>query len=51
MDAIRAMKGGKTVIIVAHRFSTVEHCNMIYNLQDGYIVDQGPPGLVLKGSI
>ena len=51
MDAIRAMKGSKTVIIVAHRFSTVEHCNMIYKLQDGYIVDQGPPGLVLKGSI
>jgi ATP-binding cassette, subfamily B, bacterial PglK len=51
MDAIRAMKGSKTVIIVAHRFSTVEHCDMIYKLQDGYIVNQGPPDLVLKNSI
>ena len=51
MDAIRAVKGSKTVIIVAHRFSTVEHCDIIYKLQDGCIVDQGPPGLVLKSSI
>ena len=51
MDAIRAMRGSKTVIIVAHRFSTVEHCNMIYKFQDGCIVDQGPPGLVLKSSL
>ena len=51
MDAIRAVKGSKTVIIVAHRFSTVEHCDIVYKLQDGCIVDQGPPGLVLKSSI
>jgi len=46
MDAIRAMKGSKTVIIVAHRFSTVEHCDMIFELQDGHIIDQGPPSVL-----
>jgi ATP-binding cassette, subfamily B, bacterial PglK len=51
MDSVRSLKGQKTVIIVAHRFSTVRHCNMIYELQGGRIVNQGPPNLVLPKDI
>ena len=51
MDSIRGLQGHKTIIIVTHRYSTVQHCNMIYKLQDGKIIGQGSPGLLLEGTI
>lgn len=41
MKAIAVMHGSKTIIIVAHRLSTVENCDQIYRLQSGRIVGQG----------
>lgn len=41
MQAVRALQGDKTVIIVAHRLSTVEYCDRLYRLEDARIVDQG----------
>ena len=41
MQAVRALQGDKTVIIVAHRLSTVEYCDSLYRLEDARIVDQG----------
>ena len=35
MDAILAMKGAITIIIVAHRLSTVENCDVIYKIDSG----------------
>jgi len=48
MDPVIAMKGVKTIIIVAHRLSTVEHCDYIYRLKDGRIIEEGRPSDVLK---
>jgi ATP-binding cassette, subfamily B, bacterial PglK len=39
MDAIKAIKGIKTMIIIAHRLSTVEHCDKVYRLDSGYVVN------------
>jgi len=39
MDAVRDLKGDKTIIIVAHRLSTVEHCDYIHRLVQGLIED------------
>lgn len=39
--AIEALKGDKTVIIVAHRLSTVERCDTLYFMRDGMTVDSG----------
>ena len=39
MDAVRALQGIKTIIIVAHRFSTVQHCDRIYRLEKGRTVE------------
>jgi len=41
MEAVRALQGNKTVIIVAHRLSTVEYCDRLYRLEDSRIVDEG----------
>ena len=37
MATVRALKGEKTLIIVAHRFSTVEHCDRLYRFEEGRV--------------
>ena len=41
MQAVQALRGNKTVIIVAHRLSTVEYCDRLYRLESSRIVDEG----------
>ena len=41
MEAVRALGGDKTVLIIAHRLSTVEHCDPVFRLERGRIVDSG----------
>ena len=41
MQAVQALQGDKTVIIVAHRLSTVEYCDRLYRLENALIVDEG----------
>ncbi len=38
---IRRLKGQITMIVIAHRLSTVQHCDRIYKLEEGRIIDQG----------
>ena len=40
-DAINRLSGDKTLIIIAHRLSTVRHCDKIVLLDNGKIVDSG----------
>ena len=35
MQAVTALQGSKTILIVAHRLSTVEHCDRLYRLEQG----------------
>lgn len=49
MKAVLALRGNKTVLIVAHRLSTVESCDWIYRLEAGRIVAAGAPVDVLVG--
>lgn len=39
MAAVKAMQGDKTIIIVAHRLSTVEHCDFLVRLEMGKLVE------------
>lgn len=41
MDAINQLDDGLTVIMIAHRLSTLEKCDMIIELEDGRIVQTG----------
>ena len=39
---IDEFRGDKTVVIIAHRLSTVKNSDMIFVLKDGKIVERGP---------
>jgi ATP-binding cassette, subfamily B, bacterial PglK len=47
MAAVRTLRGHKTLIIVAHRLSTVENCDWLYRLEAGQIVEGGEPPKLL----
>ncbi len=41
METINSLHVEKTIIIIAHRMSTLKKCDCIYKLRNGAIVDQG----------
>ena len=41
MKEVENLKGKKTLIVIAHRFTTVQHCDRIYKLDQGKIVQSG----------
>jgi ABC-type multidrug transport system fused ATPase/permease subunit len=41
MDAIKYLSHKKTIIIIAHRITTVKNCDVIYIMDRGIIVDSG----------
>lgn len=47
MLAVNALKKEKTMLIIAHRLSTVAECDHIYRLDKGSIVEEGAPGKML----
>lgn len=49
MDGIRRQSGNRLVVMVAHRLSTVRHCDQILVLGDGHLVAQGTFDELLAG--
>ena len=41
MDAVHNLGRKKTIVLIAHRLSTVRDCDMIFVLENGKVVDQG----------
>lgn len=41
MDAIRTLSHKKTIIMIAHRLSTVRECDEIFAMNDGVVIDKG----------
>ena len=50
MDAINQLTKDLTIVMIAHRLSTVEHCDRVIRLSDGAVTADGPPYQVLKTS-
>ena len=38
---IQQLKGKKTMIVIAHRLTTLQHCDRIYELKKGKVVNVG----------
>lgn len=41
INTIKRLKGKKTLIVIAHRLSTVKHCDVLYRLEQGSISKVG----------
>jgi len=48
VNEIKKLHGRKTMIVIAHRYSTLTHCDRIYKLDRGKIVNVGTPEELLK---
>jgi len=44
---IERLKGKTTLIVIAHRLSTVRQCDRIYKIENGSVVSQGAPSEML----
>jgi ABC-type bacteriocin/lantibiotic exporter with double-glycine peptidase domain len=50
IEALRTLSGEKTIIMIAHRLTTVKECGVIYLMEKGHIVSQGTYAELLKSS-
>jgi ABC-type multidrug transport system fused ATPase/permease subunit len=41
MEAVEALHGAKTLVVIAHRLSTVANCDLLYRLEKGRIEQAG----------
>lgn len=48
IEAIEALKGNRTVIMIAHRLTTVMNCDVLFFMENGKIVDKGSYSELLK---
>jgi ATP-binding cassette, subfamily B, bacterial PglK len=48
INEVKKFKGSITMIVVAHRLTTIQYCDRIYRLDMGQIVETGTPEKVLK---
>ena len=47
VEEINYLKGKKTLIVIAHRMSTIQQCDRIYRFDQGEIVSYGTPNQVV----
>ena len=47
MEAIESLSKQLTIVMIAHRLSTVERCDRVITLNQGCLVSDGPPRAVI----
>jgi ABC-type multidrug transport system fused ATPase/permease subunit len=50
MEAVLALHGSKTILVVAHRPSTVERCDRVYRLEQGQVTHEGAPAAMFPAA-
>jgi ATP-binding cassette, subfamily B, bacterial PglK len=50
IDALENLRSDRTIVIIAHRLTTVRNCDMIYLVDEGSILAQGSYDCLLKNS-
>lgn len=50
MESVNQLSKELTVVMIAHRLSTVQSCDRLIRLSEGSVSDDGPPHLVLSAS-
>ena len=50
MDTIKTLSHKKTIIMIAHRLSTVQECDIIHLMSNGKILNSGTFGYLMKHS-
>lgn len=50
IKAIERLRGDRTIIMIAHRLTTVQNCDVIYMMDEGEIVDSGTYDELLEKS-
>ena len=48
MDAIETLSGKKTIILIAHRLTTVKRCDVVFYLDNGRLIDSGTHESLLR---
>ena len=48
MQSVGLLKKSKTIIIIAHRLTTLKQCDWIYQFNEGEIIDEGIPDKFLN---
>lgn len=51
MNAVNAMHGKKTILIITHRLSTTENCDQVYCLEKGAVVTEGSSNFKLSSEL
>lgn len=46
MEAIESLQGEKTIILVAHRLTTVRNCDRVYEIKDGIAIERNVQDVV-----
>lgn len=46
MEAIRELKGSRTIILVSHRLSTIKNCDVVYRVTEGVIKQERSASLM-----
>jgi ATP-binding cassette subfamily C protein len=50
IEAIERLRGDRTIIMIAHRLTTVKNCDVIYLMEEGEIIAKGTYDELLKNS-
>ena len=48
VDALDDIKANRIVFIIAHRLSTIASADLVLFMEDGRIVEQGPPAVLME---